>query len=132
MGLGAVGWASRHRLAVGQWAHNFLIWMPIHLLALLLLSGSMALAAPQSQATQSQAIQSGAQPQAQPANMKDQIIMGACSQAMASELSLAGKTAPAGMVNETCGCVVTQLNKKSSLDRAKVICKQMAAAKYGL
>ena len=137
MGPGAVGWASRHRLAVGQWAHNFLIWMPIHLLALLLFSGSMALAAPQSQATQSQAvqsqaIQSGAQPQAQPANMKDQIIMGACSQAMASELSLAGKTAPAGMVNETCGCVVTQLNKKSSLDRAKVICKQMAAAKYGL
>jgi hypothetical protein len=51
---------------------------------------------------------------------------------MASELSLAGKTAPAGMVKETCGCVVTQLNNKSSLDQAKVICKQMAAAKYGL
>jgi len=28
--------------------------------------------------------------------------------------------------------VVTQLNNKSSLDQAKVICKQMAAAKYGL
>jgi hypothetical protein len=64
--------------------------------------------------------------------MKDQIILGACSQAMASELSLAGKTAPAGMVSETCGCVVTQLNKKSSLDQAKQTCKQMAAAKYGL
>ena len=101
--------------------------MPIRLLVLLLFSGSMALAAPQSQATQS-----GDQPQAQPANMKDQIIMGACSQAMASELSLAGKTAPAGMVKETCGCVVTQLNQKSSLDQAKGICKQMAAAKYGL
>ena len=101
--------------------------MPIRLVALLLFSGSMALAAPQSQATQT-----GAQPQAQPPNMKDQIIMSACSQAMASELSLAGKTAPAGMVNETCGCVVTQLNRKSSLDQAKVICKQMAAAKYGL
>lgn len=87
----------------------------------------MALAAPQSQATQS-----GDQPQAKPANMKDQIILGACSQAMASELSLAGKTAPAGMVNETCGCVVSQLNKKSSLDQAKVICKQKAAVKYGL
>ena len=58
--------------------------------------------------------------------------MVACSQAMASELSLAGKTAPAGMVKETCGCVVTQLNQKSSLDQAKGICKQMAAAKYGL
>ncbi len=101
--------------------------MPIRLLVLLLFSGSMALAAPQSQATQS-----GDQPQAQPANMKDQIIMVACSQAMASELSLAGKTAPAGMVKETCGCVVTQLNQKSSLDQAKGICKQMAAAKYGL
>jgi hypothetical protein len=102
--------------------------MPTRLFVLVLFSGSMALAAPQSQATQSGAhIQ-----QAQPANMKDQIIMGACSQAMASELSLAGKTAPAGMVKETCGCVITQLNKKSSLDQAKVICKQMAAAKYGL
>lgn len=101
--------------------------MPIRLFVLLLFSGSMALAAPQSQATQS-----ADQSQAQPANMKDQIIMGACSQAMASELSLAGKTAPAGMVKETCGCVVTHLNNKSSLDQAKVICKQMAAAKYGL
>jgi len=60
--------------------------MPIRLFVLLLFSGSMALAAPQSQATQS-----ADQSQAQPANIKDQIIMGACSQAMASELSLAGK-----------------------------------------
>jgi hypothetical protein len=101
--------------------------MPIRLFVLVLFSGSMALGAPQSQATQS-----GSQTQAQPANMKDQIIMGACSQAMASELSSAGKTAPAGMVKETCGCVITQLNKKSSIDQAKVICKQMAATKYGL
>jgi hypothetical protein len=36
------------------------------------------------------------------------------------------------MVKETCGCVVTQLNKRASLDQAKVICKQMAASKYGL
>jgi hypothetical protein len=103
--------------------------MPIRLFVLVLFSGSMALGAPQSQA-----IQSGSQTQTQPqpANMKDQIIMGACSQAMASELSSAGKTAPAGMVKETCGCVITQLNKKSSIDQAKVICKQMAATKYGL
>jgi hypothetical protein len=101
--------------------------MPIRLFVLLLFFGPMALAAPQSQATQS-----ADKSQAQPVNIKDQIIMGACSQAMASELSLAGKTAPAGMVKETCGCVVTQLNNKSSLDQAKVICKQMAAAKYGL
>ncbi len=101
--------------------------MPSRLLTALLLSGSLLLAAPASRATQS-----GAQPQAPQANMKDQIIMGACSQAMASELSSAGKTAPAGMVKETCGCVVTQLNKKASLDQAKLICKQMAAAKYGL
>jgi hypothetical protein len=110
--------------------------MPSRLFVVVLLSGSVALGAPQSQASQSQASQSGsqaqAQPQARPANMKDQIILGACSQAMASELSLAGKTAPAGMVSETCGCVVTQLNKKSSLDQAKQTCKQMAAAKYGL
>ena len=102
--------------------------MPSRLIVLVLLSGSVALGAPQAQ---SQA-QTQTQPQAKPANMKDQIILGACSQAMASELSLAGKTAPAGMVNETCDCVVTQLNKKSSLDQAKQTCKQMAAAKYGL
>jgi len=105
--------------------------MSTRFFVLLLLSGSMALAAPESRAIQSGA-GSQPQPQSQPANMKDQIIMGACSQAMASELSLAGKTAPAGMVKETCGCVVTQLNKKASLDQAKVICKQMAATKYGL
>ena len=98
--------------------------MPSRLIVLVLLSGSVALGAPQAQAQ--------TQPQAKPANMKDQIILGACSQAMASELSLAGKTAPAGMVSETCACVVTQLNKKSSLDQAKQTCKQMAAAKYGL
>ena len=103
--------------------------MPSHFVVLLLLFSSMVLAATPSQAAQSG---TGSQPQAQPANMKDQIIMGACSQAMASELSTAGKTAPAGMVKETCGCVVTQLNKRASLDQAKVICKQMAAAKYGL
>ena len=101
--------------------------MHSRLLVVFLLSGSVALAAPASRATQS-----GSQPQAQPVNMKDQIIMGACSKAMASELASAGKTAPAGMVKETCGCVVAQLNQKASLDQAKVICKQMAAAKYGL
>ena len=123
---GAVGWAGVGHLGVGQWPQNFLLGMPSRLIVLVLLSGSVALGAPQSQA------QTQTQPQAKPANMKDQIILGACSQAMASELSLAGKTAPAGMVSETCGCVVTQLNKKSSLDQAKQTCKQMAAAKYGL
>jgi hypothetical protein len=103
--------------------------MPSRFVVLLLLTSSMALAAAPSRAAQSGG---GSQAQPQPANMKDQIILGACSQAMASELSTAGKTAPAGMVKETCGCVVTQLNKKASLDQAKVICKQMAAAKYGL
>ena len=102
--------------------------MPSRFVVLLLLTSSMALAAP-SRAAQSGV---GSQSQAQPANMKDQIIMGACTQAMASELSSAGKTPPAGMVKETGGWVLTQLNKKASLDQAKVICKQMAAAKYGL
>jgi hypothetical protein len=63
--------------------------MPSRFVVLLLLSSSMALAAAPSRAAQSGA---GSQPQAQPTNMKDQIIMGACSQAMASELSTAGKT----------------------------------------
>ena len=111
--------------------------MPVGLFALVLLCGSLGLGSSRAQAAQppdaqAQPTKSGSQPQAQPANMKDQIILGACSQAMASELSLAGKTAPAGMVKETCACVVTQLNQKLSLDQATFTCKQMAAAKYGL
>jgi hypothetical protein len=101
--------------------------MPSGLLARTLLFGAVVLAAPLSQAAES-----GSQSKETPANMKDQIILSACSQAMASELALAGKTAPAGMVKETCACVVTQLNQKNSLDQAKLICKQMAATKYGL
>jgi len=106
--------------------------MPSGLFVLALLFGAVVLGAPQFQAAQAQPTQSSSQPQAPSANMKDQIILGACSQAMASELSLAGKTAPAGMVKETCTCVVTQLNQKKSLDQAKQICKQIAATKYGL
>jgi len=100
--------------------------MPVGLFAWVLLCGSLGLGSSRAQAAQPP------DAQAQPANMKDQIILGACSQAMASELSLAGKTAPAGMVKETCACVVTQLNQKLSLDQAKLTCKQMAAAKFGL
>ena len=101
--------------------------MPSGLLVLALLFGAVVLGA-----SHSQAAQSGPQPQETPANMKDQIILSACSQAMASELALAGKTAPAGMVKETCTCVVTQLNQRNSLDQAKLFCKQMATTKYGL
>ena len=37
------------------------------------------------------------------ANMMQQIIVGKCSQAMQDDFKKAGKTPPAGMVNDTCG-----------------------------
>ena len=64
--------------------------------------------------------------------MKDQMIFHFCSQAMNSDLSKAGKTAPAGMVDHTCGCVVQQINARASIDQAKTICQGQAQQKYAL
>lgn len=66
------------------------------------------------------------------ANMKDQMIFGYCSRAMTADLGKAGKTAPAGMVDQTCGCVVQQINARASIDQAKTICQAQAQQKYGL
>jgi len=72
-----------------------------------------------------------AQPQVG-ANMKDQLIFGYCSRAMAADLDKAGKTPPAGMVDNTCGCVVQQINARASIDQAKAICQAQAQQKYAL
>ena len=71
-------------------------------------------------------------PQAAHANMVQQIIVGKCSEAMQADFKKAGKTPPAGMVGDTCGCVADgMLKQRQSLDQAKTICVQKVTQKYG-
>ena len=65
------------------------------------------------------------------ANMVQQIIVGKCSQAMQDDFKKAGKTPPAGMVDDTCGCIADGVLKKGqSIDQAKTICVKQTTAKY--
>ena len=64
------------------------------------------------------------------ANMVKQIIIGKCSTAMQDDFKKAGKTPPAGMVNETCGCIADGYSKGQSLDKAKATCVKQSTAKY--
>lgn len=71
------------------------------------------------------------QPPAQ-ANMVQQIIVGKCSEAMQADFKKAGKTPPAGMVNDTCSCVADgMLKRRQSLEQAKTTCVQASTQKYG-
>ena len=71
-------------------------------------------------------------PQAAHANMVQQIIVGKCSEAMQADFKKAGKTPPAGMVNDTCSCVADgMLKRRQSLDQAKTTCVNQATQKYG-
>ncbi|WP_254932342.1 hypothetical protein [Cyanobium sp. BA20m-14] len=64
------------------------------------------------------------------ANMMKQIIVGKCSSALQDEFKKAGKTPPAGMVDETCGCIADGYSKGQSLDQAKSVCVKQSTAKY--
>ena len=64
------------------------------------------------------------------ANMIKQIIVGKCSSAMQDDFKKAGKTPPAGMVEETCGCIADGYGKGQSLDQAKDVCVKQTTAKY--
>jgi hypothetical protein len=71
-------------------------------------------------------------PQPAQANMVRQIVVGKCSNAMQADFSKAGKTPPAGMVSETCGCVADEmLQRGQSLDQSKATCVRMATQKFG-
>lgn len=65
------------------------------------------------------------------ANMIDQIIHGKCSAAMCDDFQKAGKTPPAGMVDDTCNCVVAQMKNHQSIEQAKTTCSQQSLQKYG-
>ena len=71
-------------------------------------------------------------PQPAGANMMEQIITSKCAEAMQADFKKAGKTPPAGMVEETCSCVADgMLEKRQSLEQAKSLCVEQATVKYG-
>jgi hypothetical protein len=71
-------------------------------------------------------------PQPAGANMIEQIITSKCAEAMQADFKKAGKTPPAGMVEETCSCVADgMLEKRQSLEQAKSLCVEQATVKYG-
>jgi hypothetical protein len=65
------------------------------------------------------------------ANMMDQMVMHYCSKDMQEEITKAGKTAPAGMIEATCTCVVQRLKARDSIEQAKTFCKAQAIKQYG-
>jgi hypothetical protein len=65
------------------------------------------------------------------ANMMDQMVMHYCSKDMQEEITKAGKTAPAGMIESTCTCVVQRLKARDSIEQAKTFCKAQAIKQYG-
>ena len=65
---------------------------------------------------------------AQAQSMLDQIILQKCSAAMQADFAKAGQTPSAGLVQQTCSCVVQQLQATHNLDLAKTVCSQQAGA----
>jgi len=59
-------------------------------------------------------------------SMLDQIVINKCSSAMQADFDKAGKTPPAGLIQQTCTCVAQQLNETHNLDTARAICTQQA------
>ena len=64
---------------------------------------------------------------AQAQSMLDQIVIKQCSTAMQADVAKAGKTAPAGLIHQTCSCVAQQLDATHNLETAKTICTEQGA-----
>jgi hypothetical protein len=61
-------------------------------------------------------------------SMLDQMVIKKCTAAMQADFDKAGKTPPADLIQQTCGCVATQLDATHNLEMAKTICTQQAQA----
>ena len=61
-------------------------------------------------------------------SMLDQMVIKKCTAAMQADFDKAAKTPPAGLIQQTCGCVATQLDATHNLEMAKTICTQQAQA----
>ncbi|MCP9858248.1 MULTISPECIES: hypothetical protein [unclassified Cyanobium] len=65
-------------------------------------------------------------------NMRDQLIIHYCTQAVNADFAKAGKPVPAGLARDTCTCVAQQVNARASIAQAETICKQQAMSRYNL
>lgn len=61
-------------------------------------------------------------------SMLDQMVIKKCTAAMQADFDKAGKTPPVGLIQQTCGCVATQLDATHNLEMAKTTCTQQAQA----
>jgi len=61
-------------------------------------------------------------------SMLDQMVIKKCSAAMQADFDKAGKTPPAGLIQQACSCVAQQLDATHNLEMAKTICTQQATA----
>ena len=66
------------------------------------------------------------------ANGMGDVVRSICMSVFKAEMQDAGKKAPAGMANYTCGCVSEQITSGSTIDGAKATCKQQASLRYPL
>ena len=70
-------------------------------------------------------------PAARAQSMLDQAVYSRCSAAMAADFQQAGKTPAPGLVEQTCNCVVKQINTTHNIDLAKTICSKQAKNQSG-
>lgn len=66
------------------------------------------------------------------AGMVENMILSKCGEAMTGEFKKAGKVPPAGMVDETCQCVLKGWVNKQGLQESIKTCSAASTAKYGL
>lgn len=66
------------------------------------------------------------------AGMVENMILSKCGEAMLADFKKAGRTPPAGMVDETCQCVLTGWQQKKGLDTSIKSCSTAATNKSGL
>jgi len=67
-------------------------------------------------------------PEVQAQSMFDQVVAEKCAAAMQADFASAGKVPPAGLIDNTCSCVVQQLNTTHNLEMAKTFCTQQATS----
>ncbi len=61
-------------------------------------------------------------------SMLDQIVIKKCTSAMQADFDKAGKTPPAGLIQQTCDCVATQIEATHNIEMARSICTKQAQA----
>ncbi len=66
------------------------------------------------------------------ASTLDQIVRGYCLNAVNSEVKASGTSAPSGMAEFTCDCVVKEIRKGQTVNLATSTCKSLAIRKFSL